>query len=93
MSELLEQLRKAVGENHVVAGQSVHDDYTHDEALTTVPVVPLAVVLPGSTGEVSEVLQAGQRAQRPGRGPRQWHGPLRRGGARWPTASCWPSTA
>ena len=57
MSELLEQLRKAVGENHVVAGQSAHDDYTHDEALTTVPVVPLAVVLPGSTGEVSEVLK------------------------------------
>ena len=57
MSELLEQLRKAVGESSVLAGGSVHDDYTHDEALTTVPVVPLAVVLPGSTGEVSEVLQ------------------------------------
>jgi glycolate oxidase len=57
MSEFLEQLRKAVGENHVLAGESVHDDYTHDEALTTVPVVPLALVMPGSTGEVSEVLK------------------------------------
>jgi glycolate oxidase len=57
MSELLEQLRKAVGENHVVVGESIHDDYTHDEALTTLPVVPRAVVFPGSTGEVSEVLQ------------------------------------
>ena len=57
MSELLEQLRKAVGESHVVAGESVHADYTHDEALTTVPVAPLALVLPGSTGEVSEVLR------------------------------------
>jgi glycolate oxidase len=57
MSELLEQLRKAVGESNVLAGESVHADYTHDEALTSVPVVPLAVVLPGSTNEVSEVLR------------------------------------
>ena len=57
MSELLEQLRKAVGEGHVVPGDAVHADYTHDEALTTVPVVPLALVLPGSVGEVSEVLK------------------------------------
>src|SRR5271154_1435325 len=57
MSELLEQLRKAVGESNVLAGESVQDDYTHDEALTAVPVVPLAVVMPGSTNEVSEVLQ------------------------------------
>ena len=35
----------------------MHADYTHDEALTTVPVVPLALVLPGSTDEVSEVLK------------------------------------
>ena len=35
----------------------IHADYTHDEALTTAPVVPLALVLPGSTDEVSEVLQ------------------------------------
>jgi len=58
MSELLEQLRKAVGEGHVVPGDAVHADYTHDEALTTVPVVPLALVLPGSVDEVSEVLKA-----------------------------------
>src|SRR5271168_4095287 len=57
MSELLEQLRKAVGESNVLADESVQDDYTHDEALTTVPVVPLAVVMPGSTNEVSEVLR------------------------------------
>ncbi len=57
MSELLEQLRKAVGESHVVSGDSVHADYTHDEALTAVPVVPLALVMPGSTDEVSEVLK------------------------------------
>ncbi len=57
MPELLEQLRKAVGESHVVAADAVHADYTHDEALTTEPVVPLALVLPATTGEVSEVLK------------------------------------
>ncbi len=57
MSELLEQLRKVVGESNVFVGESVHDDYTHDEALTTVPVAPMAVVMPASTSEVSEVMQ------------------------------------
>ena len=57
MPELLEQLCKAVGESHVVAGAAVGEDYTHDEALTSVPVTPLAVVRPGSTDEVSEVLE------------------------------------
>ncbi len=56
MSQLLEQLRKVVGEGNVVTGQAVHADYTHDETLTAAPVVPLALVLPGSTDEVSEVL-------------------------------------
>src|SRR6202161_657873 len=65
MSELLEQLRKAVGESNVLAGESVHADYTHDEALTSVPVVPLAVVLPGSTDEVSEVLRVASERRVP----------------------------
>ncbi len=56
MSQLLEQLRKVVGEGNVVTGEAIHADYTHDETLTAEPVVPLALVLPGSTDEVSEVL-------------------------------------
>jgi glycolate oxidase len=58
MSDLLEQLRKAVGESHVVVGDAIHTDYTHDETLGVPPVVPLALVQPGSTDEVSEVLRA-----------------------------------
>ena len=58
MSELFEQLRKAVGETNVRIGDAVHADYTHDETLTVAPVVPLALVLPGTTSEVSEVLKA-----------------------------------
>lgn len=56
-SELLEQLGKAVGETHLLTGDAVHADYTHDETLGLEPVVPLTVVLPGSTGEVAEVLR------------------------------------
>jgi glycolate oxidase len=57
VTEVLEQLRKTVGDDRVVSGESVHADYTHDEAMTAVPVTPLAVVFPASTGEVSEVLR------------------------------------
>ena len=57
MPELLEQLRKVVGEPNVVAGPAVHTDYTHDEALTAQAVVPLALVLPGSTDEVAQVMR------------------------------------
>ena len=92
MPELLEQLCKAVGQSHVVAGASVGEDYTHDEALTSVPVTPLAVVLPGSTDEVSEVLRVASGHGVPvvarGSGTGLW---ARR--SRWTTASCWPSTA
>jgi glycolate oxidase len=57
MADMLDQLVKVVGDGHVVAGDQVHTDYTHDEALTVAPVAPLALVLPGSTAEVAEVLR------------------------------------
>jgi glycolate oxidase len=65
MSDLLEQLRKTVGESHVRVGEAVHADYTHDETLTVSPVVPLALVLPGSTDEVSEVLRVASEHRTP----------------------------
>ena len=93
MSELLEQLRKAVGESHVLVGEAVHADYTHDEALTATPVVPLAVVLPGLDRRGGRGPAAGQRAPGAGRRPGQRHRALGRRRARWPTASWSPSTA
>ncbi len=65
MSDLLEQLRKAVGESHVLVGEAVHADYTHDETLGATPVVPLALVLPGSTDEVAEVLRLASEHRAP----------------------------
>ena len=61
----LAPLRLVVGDRYVLSGASVHDDYTHDEAMTVEPVVPLAVVLPASTHEVSELLRHATRARLP----------------------------
>jgi glycolate oxidase len=50
-------LAKIVGDDHVLTGDAISDDYTHDEALTATPVVPLAVVRPADTDQVAEVLR------------------------------------
>jgi len=49
-------LAAIVGDAHVLAGDAISDDYTHDEALTAEPVRPLAVVRPASTDEVAGVV-------------------------------------
>ena len=56
MSDLVERLGALVGTEWVRTGPEVAADDTHDEALTGRPVVPLAVVRPASTDEVSRVL-------------------------------------
>ncbi|MGP0032223.1 MAG: FAD-binding oxidoreductase [Acidimicrobiales bacterium] len=65
MTDILEDIRRAVGEAHVVSGAAVHDDFTHDEALTTAPVTPLAVVFPGCTEDVQRVLRAAHAHRAP----------------------------
>jgi glycolate oxidase len=54
---LVAALAGVVGDDHVLAGASIKDDYTHDEALTAEPQRPLAVVLPATTDEVAGVLR------------------------------------
>lgn len=46
------------GAEHVFTGDAIHDDYTHDEAITATPVQPEAVVHPGSTDEVARIVAA-----------------------------------
>ena len=65
MTDLLEQLRKAVGDPFVLSGAQVHSDYTHDEALTARPVAPGAVVLPASTAEVADILRTASQMRIP----------------------------
>jgi glycolate oxidase len=50
-------LAAVVGADGLRAGADVKDDDTHDQALSTAPVVPLAVVAPTSAEEVADVLR------------------------------------
>ncbi|MFL6203756.1 MAG: FAD-binding oxidoreductase [Acidimicrobiales bacterium] len=52
----LSKLEGIVGRAHVLTGAEISDDYTHDEALTATPRRPLAVLRPGSTEDVAEIL-------------------------------------
>ena len=65
MTDLLEQLRKAVGDPFILSGAQVHSDYTHDEALTASPVSPGVVVLPAATAEVAEILRTASQLRVP----------------------------
>jgi glycolate oxidase len=65
MTDVLEQLRKAVGDPNVLSGPQVHRDYMHDEALTAAAVAPLAVVLPSSTEEVVDILRTASQMRLP----------------------------
>jgi glycolate oxidase len=63
--DLLDALRAAVGDEHVLTGDAISDDYAHDEALTATPVMPLAVVRPADAGETAAVLAAANEARVP----------------------------
>jgi glycolate oxidase len=65
MTDVLEQLRNAVGDPFVLSGPQVHSDYTHDEAMTGRPVAPRAVVLPAATAEVAEILRTASQMRIP----------------------------
>jgi glycolate oxidase len=55
--EIAERLADVVGPGHVLTGDAIAPDYTHDEALTATATAPLAVVKPGSTAEVAAILE------------------------------------
>jgi len=57
MTDLAERLIAIVGAGHVLTGDAISEDYTHDEALTATPVQPLAVVRPADPKQVAEVLR------------------------------------
>jgi glycolate oxidase len=57
MADFVDRLVEVVGGDNVLSGSAVHDDYSHDEALTARPEIPLAVVRPVSTAEVASVVR------------------------------------
>ena len=58
MAQITETLETIVGTDHVLTGDRISEDYAHDEALTVPPVLPTAVVRPGTTAEVAAILGA-----------------------------------
>jgi glycolate oxidase len=62
---LVGQLSDMVGAEHVLTGERIALDYTHDEALTATPCAPLAVVRPRSTAEVAGVLRIADEGRVP----------------------------
>lgn len=57
MADTAQLFADAVGTDRVLSGEDINEDYTHDEALTTEPVRPAAVVLPETADEVATVLR------------------------------------
>jgi glycolate oxidase len=57
MADMAARLEDIVGAGHVLTGDAVGDDYTHDETLTAEPVRPAHVVRPGSADEVAAILK------------------------------------
>lgn len=57
MTDLLEELRSAVGPDNVVAGEDIHDDYSHDEALRATWRLPRVLVRPGDAAEVAQIVR------------------------------------
>jgi glycolate oxidase len=56
-AEIAELFAGAVGAAQVVTGDAIKADYAHDEALTSVPVRPAALLRPESTEQVAAILR------------------------------------
>jgi glycolate oxidase len=57
MNEVIERLRAIVGEENVLVGDDIKEEYACDEALTVKPCLPELVVKPGSAEDVAKVLR------------------------------------
>ena len=57
MADLESRLLDVLEPRYLAFGAEVADDYTHDEALTAIPVRPLAVARPGSTADVAAIVR------------------------------------
>ncbi|MBX3313972.1 MAG: FAD-binding oxidoreductase [Actinobacteria bacterium] len=49
-------LAAIVGDDHVLTGEAVNEDDTHDECLTVEPVRPMAVLRPADTDQVAAIV-------------------------------------
>ena len=56
MADIAARLGEIVGAGHVLSGDAIGEDYTHDETLTAEPTRPAHVVRPATAAEVAAVL-------------------------------------
>ena len=63
--QMIARLIEIVGADHVTTGESINPDDTHDEALGIEGVLPIAVIRPSSTEEVSAITAAASDAGLP----------------------------
>ena len=56
MGDLAARLAEIVGDRHVLVGDAIGDDLTHDEALTAEPCRPAAVAQPADARQVAAVV-------------------------------------
>jgi glycolate oxidase len=56
-SEVIAKLRKIVGDENVLVGDGINEEYAHDESLRVKHCLPDVVVKPGSTEEVASILR------------------------------------
>jgi glycolate oxidase len=61
-TDIADRLATAVEAAHVLVGDAIGEDYTHDEALTVAGRRPAAVVRPGAAAEVAAVLRIANEA-------------------------------
>lgn len=65
MADIGARLAEIVGAEHVLSGDAIGEDYTHDETLTVEPTRPAHVVRPASAEEVAAVLTLAARTSTP----------------------------
>ncbi|PJE05921.1 MAG: FAD-binding oxidoreductase [Mycobacterium sp.] len=65
MSDMTAQFAEIVGADHLLSGDAVPEDYSHDEELTQSPVQPAYVAKPATAEEVAQLLKAASEHQVP----------------------------
>jgi glycolate oxidase len=55
--EIIDKLREIVGDENVLVGNDIREEYAHDESLTVKHCLPEVVVKPGNAEEVANILR------------------------------------
>lgn len=65
MADIAARLADIVGPEHLISGDAIGEDYTHDETLTAEPTRPAHVVRPATAEQVAAILTAAAESGTP----------------------------